>query len=177
MAVAYIERYTYEDYKHWEGRWELIEGMPYAMAPMPIIRHQKVSNKIAKQLDELLKNCHKCFATLPVDWKIDENTVVQPDNLVICYDVDDDAAFITKAPSVIFEVLSPSTALKDETIKFDLYEREGVKYYVLVNTEDKIAKVYENKNGRFVKKADATQEKVKFEFECEFEFDFNKIWV
>ena len=172
-----IPRYSYSDYKHWEGRWELIDGVAYAMAPMPLLRHQRVISNIDRQLNELLENCEKCFATLPVDWKIDENTIVQPDNLVICYEVDENASYITKAPSLIFEILFPSTTLKDETTKFDLYEREGVKYYVIVNTEDKIAKVYELKNGRYIKKIDATREKVWFEFECEIEFDFSKIWI
>lgn len=27
----YLPKYTYEDYKHWEGKWELIHDIPYAM--------------------------------------------------------------------------------------------------------------------------------------------------
>jgi len=46
MALNYIEYYTYEDYKRWEGDWELIEGMPYSMAPAPFKRHQNLSLKI-----------------------------------------------------------------------------------------------------------------------------------
>ena len=42
--------YTYDDYKLWEGRWELIGGTAYAMSPAPSIAHQAVSNKIAWQL-------------------------------------------------------------------------------------------------------------------------------
>ncbi len=32
--------YTYEDYLRWEGQWEVIEGIPYAMSPMPRPEHQ-----------------------------------------------------------------------------------------------------------------------------------------
>ena len=37
--------YTYDDYKTWEGEWELIDGIPFArnssmMAPAPEIKHQ-----------------------------------------------------------------------------------------------------------------------------------------
>jgi hypothetical protein len=71
-------------YKNWEGRWELIRGIPYAMSPAPSIKHQRISNNIAWQLKSLLMNCSECQALLPVDWKIDEKTTVQPDNLVIC---------------------------------------------------------------------------------------------
>ena len=31
--------YTYDDYKNWQGDWELIRGVPYAMAPSPLKTH------------------------------------------------------------------------------------------------------------------------------------------
>ncbi|HEO65459.1 MAG TPA: Uma2 family endonuclease, partial [Spirochaetes bacterium] len=43
MKIDYIPRYTYEDYVNWEGRWELIDGLPYAMSPLPSINHQQVN--------------------------------------------------------------------------------------------------------------------------------------
>ncbi len=169
-------RYTYEDYKNWEGRWELIEGIPYAMSPSPGWKHQMISNNIAWQLKESLKECKECTVLLPVDWKISDDTIVQPDNLVICYEPGE-KPYITKAPSLIFEVLSKSTALKDREIKFRLYEREGVKYYVIVDPEDKIARVYKLENGRYIKVCDATDEKVEFDLgKCNFEFDFSLIF-
>ncbi|MBU1668674.1 hypothetical protein KKC13_09655 [bacterium] len=35
-----VEYYTYDDYCLWEGNWELISGVPLAMAPAPMINHQ-----------------------------------------------------------------------------------------------------------------------------------------
>jgi len=35
MLAEVFEKYTYEDYKRWKGDWELIEGFPFAMAPLP----------------------------------------------------------------------------------------------------------------------------------------------
>ena len=35
-----------------------------------------------------------------------------------------------KAPKIIVEILSPATAKKDETVKFEIYEAEGVPYYI-----------------------------------------------
>jgi Uma2 family endonuclease len=179
LRNEYSPHYTYDDYKSWEGEWELIGGTPYAMAPAPKIKHQAISQRIAWQLQERLQYCSECRALLPVDWKIDEDTVVQPDNLVICYDPKD-AAYLTKAPVLIFEVLSKTTALKDTKLKFELYEREGVRYYVMVDPEDRIAHCYRlNGEGRYVKLADATQESVRFALHdsCEIDFDFSKIWA
>ncbi len=173
-----LPHYTYQEYKNWEGQWEIIYGIAYAMSPMPVIRHQNISNKIGRYLDEALENCPLCQALLPVDWKISEETIVQPDNSVICHKPEHEA-YITKAPKIIFEVLSPSTAKKDTGIKFDLYEKEGVAYYIIVNPDDKVAKVYELKEGRYIKMCDASDEKITFEIqECNknIAFDFAKIW-
>ena len=168
--------YTYEDYKNWEGRWEVIRGIAYAMSPMASPKHQRISNNIAWQLNELFKDCKKCKAYLPVDWKIAEDTIVQPDNLVLCYEIDD-KPYITKAPTIIFEVLSKSTAIKDINLKYQIYEKEGVKYYVIVNPNDENAKVYKLENYRYVKVADASDEKIKLNLdECNLEFDFSLIW-
>ena len=172
----YLPQYTYDDYKLWDGKWELIRGIPYAMSPAPMIKHQAISNKIAWQLQEQLKECELCQALLPIDWKIDETTIVQPDNLVICHTPSHEA-YIKKAPKVIFEVLSKSTAIKDKNLKYNLYEQEGVDYYIIVNPKESIAKVYRLHNGKYIKVCDAYEEQVEFELDkCSFVFDFEKIW-
>ncbi|PHS41698.1 MAG: hypothetical protein COB07_01235 [Sulfurovum sp.] len=47
---------------------------------------------------------------------------------------------------------------KDETIKFDIYEAEGVQYYILVYPNDLKAKVYSLNNGKYIKVSDFTHE-------------------
>ncbi len=176
IKKEYLPNYTYDDYKNWEGNWELIYGVPYAMAPAPMIKHQAISNKIARYLDEYLQECKSCQALLPIDWKIDESTVVQPDNLVICHTPQEEA-YIKKAPKVIFEILSKSTATVDKNLKYELYEKEGVDYYIIVDPKETIAKVYRLKEGRYIKLCDAYEDRVDFELkECSFTFDFAKIW-
>jgi len=176
IKKEYFPSYTYDDYKLWEGDWELIYGVPYAMAPAPMIKHQIISNRIAWQLQESLQECTACQALLPIDWKIDSSTVVQPDNLVICHTPQMEA-YITKAPKIIFEVLSKSTATKDRNLKYDLYEQEGVEYYIIVDPHDSTAKVYRLRDGTYIKVCDAHEDSVDFELdECSFGFDFAKIW-
>jgi len=78
----------------------------------------------------------------------------------------------------VFEVLSKSTATKDEHIKFAIYESEGVRYYVLVNVEDRVAKVFHLREGRYVKLADVVDETVEFDLgKCRIAFDFGLIWL
>ncbi|MCL1917186.1 MAG: Uma2 family endonuclease [Peptococcaceae bacterium] len=40
------ERYTYSDYCSWDNdeRWELIDGVPYAMTPAPSRFHQTIKD-------------------------------------------------------------------------------------------------------------------------------------
>lgn len=102
--------------------------------------------------------------------------MVQPDNLVICHEPNNDA-FISKSPKIIFEILSPSTAKKDSTVKFNIYESEAVDYYIIVNPDDDVAKVYKLKEGKYIKVADARDETITFTLdECSFDFDFSNLW-
>ncbi len=176
----YLPKYTYEDYKHWEGRWELIHGIPYAMSPSPVFKHQRVSGKINTQLDLLLDKCKKCQAVLPIDWRIpgdEDDNVLQPDNLVICHE--NEEKYLTEAPVLIFEILSPSTAMKDRHIKYQIYETQGVKYYVIVDIDIKSADVFELKNGSYEKIIEAKNDVVKFHLDndCLIDFNFSEIWV
>ena len=172
-----LPHYTYDDYVQWEGRWELIYGVAHAMSPAPSIAHQSISQHIASQLDRALENCQDCHALLPVDWKINEETTVQPDNLVVCGELEK-KAYLNKTPTLIFEILSKSTAHKDRTTKFKLYEQEGVRHYVIVDPNESIAKVYRLQDGRYIKVVDAGKENVEFDLgTCIILFEFAKIWL
>ena len=47
----------------------------------------------------------------------------------------------------------------------------------IVYSDKKVAKVYELKDGRYMKMGDFSDEKAKFLLDdCEIEFDFSKIW-
>jgi len=147
-----IEYYSYDDYCLWEGKWELIEGMPMAMTPSPIIKHQALAGNILYGLKQSIGNCEKCLVLAEQDWKISDNTVVKPDIVLICDEPND--KYITKAPEVIVEVISPSTAKRDEVFKFDLYEKEKVLFYIIIYPEENKAKVYKIENGKYSKQGD-----------------------
>jgi Uma2 family endonuclease len=144
------------------------------MAPSPMYGHQFVNLKIARQLDEKLDDCSKCHSVIEMDWQISEDSVVRPDSMVICYEPDDR---LTKKPEIVFEVSSKSTARRDEILKFDLYQSEGVKYYILVYPEIKKAKVYQLIDLVYKKMGDFSDEVYTFEADsCKIDFDFNFIW-
>jgi len=135
-----VEYYTYEEYCQWEGRWEMIQGVPLAMAPAPMINHQAIAYEIAYELKSSSRDCKACVVLGEADWKVSDDTVLKPDVVLICNETND--AYMTKAPEIIVEVISKSTAKRDEVHKFKIYQEEKVKYYVIVYPDDLKAKVY-----------------------------------
>ncbi len=174
MALAYTEHYSVRDYAQWEGNWELIYGAPYAMAPSPGISHQFSNGEIYFQLKQGLQNCKQCVALFEVDWQCSDDTVVRPDVLIAC---DIQGEKLMKTPELIVEVVSPTSAKRDELIKFELYQQEGVQFYILVYPEARKAKVFRLLEGRYIKEADFSLESFEFDIkECHLALDFGKIW-
>jgi len=62
-----LPNYTYKEYCQWEGRWELINGIPYAMLPLPSGKHQWLTTELVIQFREELKDCRKCEASISMD--------------------------------------------------------------------------------------------------------------
>jgi len=174
-AIDYLPHYSYADYKEWEGKWELYEGYPIAMSPAPMINHQAIAFELARELANNIEGCDRCLVLCEEDWKLSDDTVLRPDVVLICDEPHD--AYITKAPEIIVEVISKSTAKRDENLKFTIYAGEGVKYYILIYPEDLVAKVYKNHNFSFRKVGEFDSEIVEFsEIKCEFSFDFDSIF-
>jgi Uma2 family endonuclease len=177
IQQADLPHYTYQDYKTWENQWELIGGLPFSMFPLPSKKHQRLNKKVVQILDaELIRNeCYDCEAFLPIDWKIDEDTIVQPDVSIICED--SEGQYVTNTPKLVFEILSPSTRKKDLTVKFNLYQQVGVKYYCIVDPEINSSKVYHLINGNYQQVFESQNDTYIFMIDdCEVVFDFSKIW-
>ncbi len=148
IAEKYRPNYTYGDYCQWEGKWELIEGMPYAISPAPVPSHQAVNANIYLAFTNVIKgNCKKCKAYIPIDWKISEHTVVQPD-LLIVYDKIE-KKFLDFTPTLIVEVLSTSTAAKDRGLKMEIYQSQKIRYYLIADPQFKKLEVYEILNNKY----------------------------
>ncbi len=145
--------YTYRDYKTWPDneRWELINGVAYDMSPAPKRDHQKVSFEISRQIGNSLidRPCEAFSAPMDVKLSVlpgeDENDidiVVQPDILVVCNPDKLDEEGCNGAPDWVIEILSPSTAYKDENEKLLLYEKYGVKEYWIIQPGAKMVFIY-----------------------------------
>lgn len=170
-AFRVIPNYTYKDYLNWEGRWELIEGIPFAKSPMASPRHQRIASNLNVAIAIAL-NTNECDCKIyhPIDVKIKENTVVNPDLLIVCEEIE--GQFLDKSFPMAIEILSPSTRTKDKVAKYNLYEEFGVKYYVIVDPDDNTVQVFAlGSEGKYQQ-----QKEYVFDIEdgCRFTVDFDK---
>lgn len=161
MALRQLdnEYHTYADYLTWpdDVRYELIDGAAYLMSPAPTRSHQRFAGQIFRQIANALedKPCEAYVAPfdvlLPKNDEADElvDTVVQPDVLVVCDRDKLDERGLHGAPDWVAEVLSPSTAGHDQTVKLAAYERAGVPEVWLVHPTDRVLTVYRLEGERY----------------------------
>ena len=128
---------------------ELIEG-EIVTTPTPVYSHQQTVFTTAKWIDANARNGVTVIS--PMDVYLDEQTVLQPD----IFWVSDNSkscrlqeGYWYGAPDLVVEVLSPSTAVKDRGVKFDLYEQHGVREYWLVDPLGRFIEVWMLQQGRF----------------------------
>lgn len=139
-------------------RYELIEGYPVMMAPGPSTVHQDILGELFAQFHAYLKG-KRCKVYLsPFDVRLferegdhpaDVDTVVQPDMTVVCDRSKVDQKGIHGAPDLIVEILSPSSWRHDCLVKYNLYQRAGVKEYWIVDTEKQVVLIHTLEEGQY----------------------------
>ena len=143
------KRISYEEYMDLvnssDQRYELIDGEIYLLAS-PSFKHQVVVNEIAWHFNNYFRGRPCRSLTAPFDVRLfgfaskfeEDPNVVQPDVIVICDEdkVNEDSKY-EGIPTLIVEVLSPSTKGKDLVAKLSLYMKSGISEYWIVNLENK----------------------------------------
>lgn len=167
--------YTYDDFKLWEGDWELFDGIAVAMSPALVRKHQSIASAIIREFGNQLDDYPECEVLGEVDYKVSDDTVLRPYIAVTCGETND--TYLVKAPEIIVEIISKSTAKRDEVYKFDIYQNEKVRYYIIVYPDDLIAKVYKLDGKRYDKQGDFAKETYTFdESSCKVTVDFEKVF-
>ena len=88
------------------------------------------------------------------------DTVVQPDIVVVCDPAKLDRRGCLGAPDWVVEILSPTTAAKDQSLKRTLYERHGVREFWLVHPADRLVIAYRLEAGTYGKPEVAAEDDV-----------------
>lgn len=128
---------------------ELIAG-EYIVSPPPTIKHQDVVLNGVIFLRTSAAHGRTVLSPAAIRFEVDH--VLEPDIFWIrpdgdCKPVRD--RYWEGAPDLVIEVLSPSTAKRDRGVKFDVYERHGVREYWLIDVEAQFVELYQHENGAF----------------------------
>lgn len=131
---------------------EKMNGIVYDMSPSPGYRHGIINGNIYNIIKNGLKNslCLVFMENLDFKYHPEENDdYVVPDIMVLCNRKHLKGGCYSGTPKFIAETLSPSTALKDKTVKKDAYEQAGIEEYWIVSPQGAV-EIYYLKNGRYV---------------------------
>jgi Uma2 family endonuclease len=159
MALPQVKEgvhYTYADYLEWDEdfRAELFDGK-LVVKDHPLTIHQQVCGGFLFQIASFLKG-KKCkvypgpfgVRLFPKEDRSDD-TVFEPDIVVICDQEKLDERGCNGPPDLVIEILSPSTASYDCIYKLRKYEKARVREYWIVAPETKAVVVYVLEDGRY----------------------------
>lgn len=148
-------RVTYEEFlelvENSDQRFELIDGIIYNLAT-PSFKHQNVVHEVHGAFYNWFKGKKCTPLTSPFDVTFhkakDNICVVQPDIIVLCDKecIDKDGRY-KGIPTLVVEVLSPSTRSKDMLKKLGLYKQCGVREYWIIDPQHEQVLVYSLENN------------------------------
>lgn len=146
MSVAH-QKMTAAEFLEWDARQstrhEFFDGEVFAMAGASQ-SHVTVVLNVGAELRAALrgKACRPFVSDMKVHVRA-ERAYFYPDVFVTCAEGDLKAAAVMERPTVIFEVLSASTAAIDRGDKFRTYRRIAeFREYVLIDPESKRVEVF-----------------------------------
>ena len=133
-------------------RYEIVGGELY-VSPSPVPKHQELAHRLTLLIGNHVRD-HKIgkLYSAPLDVRLTEHDIVEPDLLFIGTERLGiiGGTTINGAPDLLIEVLSPSTRVRDETLKADLYARSGVREYWLVDPVARTLVIHALDDGRWV---------------------------
>ena len=139
MIALAQQKLTLHEFLDWENqqveRHEFYRGEVFAMVGGRRI-HGRVVVNLGAQLNLQLRGSPCQVFSEGMKVQIADDTILYPDLFVTCDPADLATEMIFRAPTLVIEVLSPSTQGYDRSQKFALYRRlESLREYILVDPE------------------------------------------
>lgn len=151
MSAVLKAPMSLEAYLDWENaqddRNELVEGEIFAMVG-PRRVHGCVVANLTRRFSEKLDGtpCRVFVASMKL--QVARDTVLYPDLFVTSDKADLVTELIFRAPTLVVEVLSPSTQAYDRSRKFALYRRlPSLREYLLVDPETRRVEAFRHAEG------------------------------
>ena len=133
-------------------RHELIDGVHYVTAS-PVTKHQRILRHLAVEIELWLRHHpigEMFFA--PLDVVLTNIDVVVPDLIYISQERSAglEVKGMFAAPDLAVEILSPSTRKRDKTLKRQLYAREDIREYWLIDPDRNRVEVFRKEGQSYV---------------------------
>lgn len=154
-------RLTYDDFLLFPDdgqRHELMDGEHY-VTPTPVLRHQRLLGRLYLSMAEYVRAHPASGEALlsPFDIVFSKWDVVEPDLMFIAGDQPHilTEKNIVGAPALVVEIFSPSTRRRDQRIKRQLFERNGVREYWMVDPDHNTVTIDRlDDTGKFTRSAE-----------------------
>lgn len=150
------KRYTIEDYMALRegGNYQLIENdlvLWNSPEPSSQVVHQIVSGRVFIDLVSFLNQSGNkgIIMYAPIDVRFDDGYTYQPDIVYVSEKRKKiiKSSEVNGAPDMIIEILSVSSAYVDLREKKDIYEKHGVKEYIIIDPIKENAELYAFENN------------------------------
>jgi len=147
LADRYNPVYSVADYQRWEGQWELIDGVAIDMGAPRMASHGAMVADLAYCFKTSFRQYKVASleVVVAIDWIVDDSNVVRPDLAIVAKPIKEE--HIHCPPFLVVEVASSSTAEKDRTVKFELYQQQGVKYYLIADPVNQQLEIFQRVDG------------------------------
>jgi Uma2 family endonuclease len=149
VPPRYIPQYTVADYQQWPGDWDLLDGVPIAMGPSPFGPHGAMAARLAARFVAAVEEASLPDAAVlqEVDWVVDQHTVVRPDLVLVLGGIPQQ--YLLAPPVVAVEILSAGSQERDRSWKMELYQEQGVRYYLIADPTTTQIEIYQLQEGKY----------------------------
>jgi Uma2 family endonuclease len=153
MAMPQVQRrYTVAEVVQFPddgNRYELIRGELH-VSPAPMPRHQAVVGQLHGLLWEYLRgmNRENTLFSAPADISWDDETLVQPDLLIVPPEEVTNSWTTYRTLLLAVEVISPSSRRRDQVDKRRLYQEHRVATYWIVDPDAELVEVWQPGDDR-----------------------------
>ncbi len=159
--------FTYQDYLQLPDkpgyRYEVLEGI-LVKDPSPNVMHQRVSRRLQRNLEDYFWSVDPDGEVFyaPLDTTLGEINVVQPDLFYVSGEQKNiiKEARIDGSPTLIVEILSPTSRRKDRLQKMRIYQKAWVQHYWIVDPEEKTLECFALREGVYALVATGMEENV-----------------
>jgi Uma2 family endonuclease len=155
MAELAVKRMTLAEFLRWEDgtdtRWELIDGVPVAMAP-PAVAHGMLAFRLGERIGEALRSQRPCYGQTEagIARSDREDTYYIADLAISCTPAERGQQLM-RDPVLIVEVLSPSTVVEDRQEKIPAYRLiPSVQEILALDSTRAVAEIVRREGERWI---------------------------